>query len=468
MTTWTRRQVLRGLLVGGGAATFGGLHAMEHLLQAHASSDPERAGAIPDRYYIFCYFSGGWDILLGLDPRDPRMFNDGNMSVTRIQPGYHLLQSAPAGRLDEPFWRPRRFEDMTFGPFVGRLADQAERLLIIRGMSMDTLTHQVGRRRFLTGRPPSGLTARGTSTDTWLAAHLADKEPLPNLSIRVESYNVDQPNSATAVRTSSSDDLLRLLSAGDVQLDALQERQLDELMRRHAQCPQTRHSGALTNAEQSRSASQTMLRQRLDEAFDFRSATTRDVQEHFNITAQGFNPTSSKVQAAIAATAITRGLSRCVSIEAARGLDTHFNNWNVDQGRLQLEGFDAIADLASYLAKTPYKNDPNAATSWLDHTTIIGFSEFSRTPLLNAQEGRDHWLNNACFMLGGGVAGGRVLGRSSDFGMNPQAVNLTTGQLDPSGEVVRPEHILQALYEEVGITQDEPDLRVKPFKAIFG
>lgn len=462
-----RRQILRGLFVGGGAVAFGGLNAVENLMQAQASGEPERQD-IPDRYYIFCYFSGGWDILLSLDPRDPAKFNDGNMSVTRIQPGYQLLQSVPSDRMDSPFWRPKNFEALSFGPFIGRLADQAERLLVVRGMSMDTLTHEVGRRRFLTGRPPSGLTARGSSTDTWLSAHLANKEPLPNLSLRVESYNIDQPNSATAVRTSSSDDLIRLLSPGDTQLDELQERQLDELMRRYALCAETRHSGGLTYAEQSRASTQTMLKQRLDEVFDFRSSTTLAVQEHFNITTQGFNPSSSKVQAAIAATAITQGLSRCVSIEAARGLDTHFDNWGRDHGRNQMEGFDAIADLVSYLAKTPYKNDPNAGTSWLDHTTIIGFSEFSRTPLLNANEGRDHWLNNSCFMLGGGVKGGRVLGQSSDYGMNPQKLNLATGALDPDGEIVRPEHILQALYEEVGLVQDEPDLRVKPFNAIFG
>lgn len=467
MNPINRRQVLRGLFVGGGAVAFGGLHAVESLLQAQADTEPERTD-IPERYYIFCYFNGGWDILLSLDPRDPSRFNDGNMSVTRIQPGYQLLQNVPTGRMDAPFWRPKNFEDLSFGPFIGRMSELAERLLIIRGMSMDTLTHQVGMRRFLTGRPPSGLSPRGSSTDTWLSNRLAGNEPLPNLSIRVESYNVDQPNSATAVRTSSSDDLLRLLSPGQTQFDELQERQLDELLRRHALCAETRHSPALRAAEQSRASAQTMLKQRLDEVFDFRASSTAAIQEHFNITAAGFNPSSSKVQAAIAATAITQGLSRCVSIEAARGLDTHFDNWGRDHGRNQMEGFDAIADLASYLAKTPFKNDPNASSSWLDHTTIIGFSEFSRTPLLNSSEGRDHWLNNACFMLGGGVKGGRVLGQSSDYGMNPQKLNLETGALDPDGEVVRPEHILQALYNEVGITEDEPDLRVEPFNAIFG
>ena len=38
------------------------------------------AGSTPtitDRYFVFAYFSGGWDCLLGLDPRDPDIFTPG-------------------------------------------------------------------------------------------------------------------------------------------------------------------------------------------------------------------------------------------------------------------------------------------------------------------------------------------------------------------------------------------------------
>jgi hypothetical protein len=68
--------------------------------------------------------------------------------------------------------------------------------------------------------------------------------------------------------------------------------------------------------------------------------------------------------------------------------------------------------------------------------------------------------------MGGGVKGGRVIGKSSDFGMYPQGVNLLTGELDPGGETIRPEHIIRAIYDQVGIG-DEPDLRVNGLSAIF-
>ncbi|MCA9543842.1 MAG: hypothetical protein KC613_05610, partial [Myxococcales bacterium] len=70
------------------------------------------------------------------------------------------------------------------------------------------------------------------------------------------------------------------------------------------------------------------------------------------------------------------------------------------------------------------------------------------------------------FLLGGGVKGNQVIGRSSDVGMAPQPVDLQTGRPDPEGEVVRPEHVLQALFNEVGIGE-EPDLRVPGLPALM-
>ena len=50
---------------------------------------------------------------------------------------------------------------MTFGPYLGDLLGHASKLAVVRGISMDTLTHEVGRRRFLTG----GFQASGSGLD---------------------------------------------------------------------------------------------------------------------------------------------------------------------------------------------------------------------------------------------------------------------------------------------------------------
>jgi hypothetical protein len=449
-----RRDFLKALSIGGGVAAFGGLGGVARLVQAVDTP------ALPDRYYIFCYFGGGWDILLGLDPKDPALYNAGNRSITKVEPGYDRLDfEGPA--LVEPV------PGMQLGPFIGDLADHASKMTVVRGMSMETLTHQTGRRRFLTGRPPAGIQARGSSTDAWLAARLGREQPIPNLALKMESYNKDHPSYAAALRTNSVEDLVRALNPGLPELGAQQQQQLDELLAVVAACPRSQRSELWQLAEASRIDAAEVVASGLGDRFRFQGSGEgmAALRQHYGIPASG-RLESSASAAAVAATAIKNGVSRCVSVQITSGLDTHFSNWETDQGERCQEGFDAVARLVEDLGTSPYKDTTD---TWLDHTVIIGFSEFSRSPLLNTNGGRDHWLMNACFLLGGNIKGGQVIGASSEVGMNPQPVHLETGALTSiadGGEVVRPEHVLQALYEEVGITE-EPDLRVSPLTALF-
>src|SRR5581483_11235123 len=53
----------------------------------------------------------------------------------------------------------------------------------------------------------------------------------------------------------------------------------------------------------------------------------------------------------------------------------------------------------------------------LDSTLVVATGEFGRTPLLNANGGRDHWANCwTALVAGGGVKGGRVVGSSDRLG----------------------------------------------------
>ena len=90
-----------------------------------------------------------------------------------------------------------------------------------------------------------------------------------------------------------------------------------------------------------------------------------------------------------------------------------------------------IQSVGEYLDETPYQG---TATTWLNHTTILCFSEFMRTPLINERGGRDHWLTNACMLVGGGITPG-VIGESSNLGMSPTPTNLMTGLRDDRADV---------------------------------
>lgn len=462
MSKMTRRQLLtRSLIAGAGCGAFGGAGPLFHLARAAGSAGVDPGLGIPDRHYVFCYFPGGWDVILGLDPKDPEIYSDDSVSETLVQPGYNRLDlSVPAIR--EPV------AGMKLGPYIGGLHDLAEDMCIIRGISMETLTHDVGRRRFLTGRPPSGSSARGSSTDAWLAGHLGAASPIPNLVMNVESYNKDQPSFATGFSASKVGDLVQALRPGQPAYSDVQTQRLSDMLALSANCPGAQKSPIWQEAESARKKSIQMVAESLDSIFDFQAKTEEMeiLRGLYNLPASGALDTP-EASAAVAATAIKKGISRVVSIAACNSVDTHFQNWETSHGDGIQRGYDAVATLVKDLGSSQYKN---TGDTWLDHTVIIGFSEFSRSPILNAQGGRDHWLLNACFLLGGNIKGGTVIGESSAIGMNPTPINMTTGLAESialGGIVPRPEHILQALYEEVGLFE-EPDLRVpNPLTAIF-
>ncbi|MEE2902604.1 MAG: DUF1501 domain-containing protein [Myxococcota bacterium] len=446
-----RRFLQSSLATGAGLGVFGGSGVLGALAQRAPEVDK-------DIHYVFAYFSGGWDILLGLDPRDPAQFNSGNMSQTRIQPGYELLNGSDGQLI-------RTSSGLEFGPYIGMLAQHHDKLAVVRGMSMETLTHEAGRRRFITGKPPSGLLARGSSMATVFAAMHGAEQPIPNLSVRVESYNIDQPNYATALRTQGVPDLIRALRPSDPALSRRQNVQLDQLLSTVAQCPTTLKSKSLIKAEEARKQALQMTTTQLDRLFDFQANNSEmeQLRSEFAIPGGSAGLQSPEAQTAMAAQAIMNGISRTVSIQASGGLDTHFNDWENDQGPRQQQGFDAISRLITKLESSQYKD---TGDSWLDHTVIVGFSEFSRTPMLNARGGRDHSLTGACFLAGAGIQGGVAVGASSNRGMEPQAINLSTGSVDLGGEVPKPEHVLQTLMFNAGHTGDEADLRVYPIEAI--
>ena len=452
MSRWckpNRRHFLKASLFAGGAA-LGGMGLMGRLARAGLDGVPS------DRNYIFCYFRGGWDILLSLDPRDPSQFHAGNVGDTLILPGYELLDADD--HIYEPFVTS---SGMLVGPYIGDLADHDSKLAIVRGMSMETLTHEAGRRRFITGKAPSGLQARGSAASTWLAAGISGGEAIPNLSIQVESFNRDLPNSASALRVGNVPDLVRTLEVGPNQLGILEERQIDELLAQSAQCPSAQRSSLWQAAESSRLSAMATVEDDLASLVDFQGdgSGMSEVRDRYGIAASGGGALQTpEAQAATAVTAITSGISRVATIQVAGGLDTHYDDWTRDQGPTQERGFNAVARMVEDLESRSYGD----GTTWLDHTTIIGFSEFARTALVNARGGRDHSLTGACFLIGGNIQGGQVIGASSDVAMGPTTTDLHTGMTSDAGEVINPEHVLRTLMYDAGYEEDEADFRVDP------
>ena len=104
--------------------------------------------------------------------------------------------------------------------------------------------------------------------------------------------------------------------------------------------PTGQRSELWQQAALSRDKSKQMVADDLSAFFDFRANTPsmQALRTHYGFSTSQL--TSSAAMAAMAATAVMSGVSRAVSIGInSRTLDTHFANWQTDQGPNQAEAF---------------------------------------------------------------------------------------------------------------------------------
>ncbi|HSH92581.1 MAG TPA: DUF1501 domain-containing protein [Roseimicrobium sp.] len=96
----------------------------------------------------------------------------------------------------------------------------------------------------------------------------------------------------------------------------------------------------------------------------------------------------------------------------------------------------------------------------LDNTMVCNLAEFGRTPKVNPAGGRDHWPNCwTMYFAGGGVKGGRVVGKSDEIGAYP------------AERPVKPSEIVATIYHSLGLELDThlPGPQGRPFPLVdFG
>src|SRR6266487_3212265 len=93
----------------------------------------------------------------------------------------------------------------------------------------------------------------------------------------------------------------------------------------------------------------------------------------------------------------------------------------------------------------------------LDNTLVACLSEFGRTPKINPAGGRDHWPQCwTVYFAGGGVKGGRIVGKSDDIGAYP------------AERPVKPSEIVATIYHSVGLdlTTEFPGPSGRPFPLV--
>jgi hypothetical protein len=96
----------------------------------------------------------------------------------------------------------------------------------------------------------------------------------------------------------------------------------------------------------------------------------------------------------------------------------------------------------------------------LDSTLVANLSEFGRTPRINPAGGRDHWPQCwTVYFAGGGVKGGRVIGRSDEIAAFPAERPVT------------PSEIVATIYKSLGLDLEAklPGPQSRPYPLVdFG
>ena len=447
-----RREFLRAFSMGTGALMMGQGLGMR---LAHAAGPMD-----PHRKFVFVYFSGAWDILLGLDPRDPDEYSDERIDETGIQPAFDLVLAETPGFQRTLYGDPAT-DPFLLGPAMAEMWQHRDVFSVVRGVAMDTVTHEVGRRYFTTGMMPRGLNAAGSSMGTRVVAHQGDRTAIPNLVCRSESYNEGDPTYANALSVGSVTDLVAALEDGPDAPRADSHLRAALTAFRQAQNPFCDPSmfnrfGMLDSVRSTTIKARDLVEGTgqglaMADLFNFRLNEHADLRQRYTIPR--FNLDGAGARTAMALQALKYGISQAITVTVATGLDTHDDNWASDHHDTQKGGWDLVATLIGDLKAT---DDPDVAGKKLiDTTTIVCFSEFSRTPKLNTRSGRDHAIVNACLIGGTGVPHNKLFGATSDVGMNALPVDPMTGVAGSSGMTLTPNNVLASILAGAGMDTDK-------------
>lgn len=398
-----------------------------------------RAGeAMRDEFFVFLHAYGAWDVTVGLDPRNAKttVIDPASTDTIDIAGLTQWTAAAPADGLTSfRVVRPSGC-NIPFGPAIGKLAEDRkwERLLVVNGLAMNTVSHPDGIAFSVTGRHLAGGKASAPSVDTVVASEMADMHltgqsdpPLfPNVSIRYTSF-FNGPNldtRALPLRVDSLGTVSRTLRRSNAFVDATDREAVNALLQAEARqlAGQAYYPEVYASFEQQVGALREIHRNpRMAGLFDAAQLRMRygalfDQRGPRDTAARAYQFESAlAANAAFAVEAFSLGLARCVSM-ASTSFDTHFSNYE-DHPLHQQELFNVLALMLDALDATAH---PTLTGHHLgEHTHFVVTSDFCRTPQINVNGGRDHYPNGSCMIISPKFRGNTVYGRTDAVDLLP-------------------------------------------------
>jgi hypothetical protein len=422
-----RRKFLEVLGVGAAGV------ATSPMFEAFAQMMP---GAPSTEYFLFIHAAGGWDVTVSLDPRNARNDIVEPASTDTVDTsGLLRWTDAPVrdGLTSFNLVRPAGC-NIPFGPAIGLMAEarRFERMLVVNGIAMNTVSHPDGTAFSSTGRHLAGGRPAAPSIDTMLASSLGTNKLFPSISVRFPSYytgpNLD--SKALPLRVDNIGTVTRSLTRSNRFVDATTRTAVNQAL-----IAETRDLSGRSYFPQ--------VYQGVEQQLDSLERIHRDprLMALFSTTALRANPAYESLfvpkrpgtmdplpspwqfeantlfNAAFAVEAFKLDLARCVSF-ATTSFDTHFSNYE-DHPQHQQELFNMLAGIIDALSAADHPTV--AGHKLIEHTHIMVISEFCRTPQINVAGGRDHYPNNSAVIISPKFRGNMAFGSSHPGQLLPNA-----------------------------------------------
>jgi hypothetical protein len=118
-----------------------------------------------------------------------------------------------------------------------------------------------------------------------------------------------------------------------------------------------------------------------------------------------------------------RAIERGVRFVTVNMFETVFNEitWDI-HGSAPFSPIECYSNQVGPMFDMAYATliEDLAARGMLEETLVVAMGEFGRTPKINPAGGRDHWPQTWSILLaGGGIQGGRVVGKTDEIGAYP-------------------------------------------------
>lgn len=442
---WSRRQLLRA---GSGAGLLG-------------ASRPSfaQSSANPPRHLIVVLIEGGWDVTYCLDPKEGCPDAGGAASGPGCDPGTAGREEVTTfGGLTVATNQDDRPNVASF--FSGAPAGfgpRFQRCHVVNGVWTGSIAHDPCRTRMLTGT--LFMTNPDVSVITG-AVHGGADRPLG--SVDLSGWSFSGSLAATTGRIGYQSQIKALVDPNTpihapstvdwtyplFDASADQEAAVANYLRERATAYRTLHDDG---PDGHNNAVIDGMLESIDRAAGFK-AQGATLLDSLQIGAKADFPD----QIEIAISLIKNNVCHSVMLDSRYEWDTH--EINVVQHANYNGLFQALAQLYDRLFEEGLFED----------TVVAVISEMTRTPLLNAAGGKDHWPHTSALLFGGGVRGNVTTGATNDL-VESQTVDLVTGELldeDAGGSLIKYDNFCAGVLDLVGVVSDDWLPGVVPYQGM--